>query len=138
MDETQQTIQVLNEVADISQQLSILQMLFFIIIIIIIAGLVVFAVTMYFAILNTRAENNQHNRLLNTVSELIAEFRTTQQKYWITNTIKQDDMIKTVMLQVRVSRAILRSFRQIIAILEASKLLDTKEMQAIKDENLNI
>lgn len=137
MDEAQQTIQVLNEVADISQQLSILQMLFFIIIIGILAGMVVFAIVMYFAIGNARADNRQNAHLLNTFSTLIAEFRQTQQVYWIKNNENQQQIMQGTQMQNRISRSILNSFKQIVVILQASNLLDTKQVKAITDDELS-
>jgi hypothetical protein len=149
MDEMEQTVQVLSEVADISQRLDILSMMFFITVIVIFVGLLVFVAFWRFASANAQSDNAQNSGLLRTLNDntqafrdALEIFRTGQRVYWKQNSIEHNKHMQVARRQLAVSERLLRGLNQTVVILEASNLLDTKEVKAIKstqsEDNLNI
>lgn len=143
--DVEQTVQVLNEVADISQRLDFLSMLFFITVIIIFVGLIVFVGFWRFASNTAQSDNAQNSGLLRTLNDNTQAFRnaidvysTERRIYWHQNTVEHQNMMRVLKRLLGVSERLLRGLNQTVVILEASNLLDTKEVEAIKDENLNI
>lgn len=146
MDETlQQTTEIISEVADISQRLDFLGMLFFITIIVIFIGLIIFVLFYRFSTIQARGDATQMSNLFTALSQNTRAFQETlkilqneQQIYWRQNTANHRQNIEMYKRTLQVSNHVFRSLKQIVSILEAADLLDTKEMQAIKDEKLNI
>lgn len=125
-----ETVQVLNEVADISQRLDILAMMFFITVIVILVGTLFFLAFYRFASSNAKADNTMNADLLSALVESLKSIpealkQNNEQFIIIARDYRRNNFI---------SNRILRGLNQVVVILEASNLIDTKQMQAIRDE----